>query len=191
MIKHTIYKAVDTHVGKFVAKAFPTIHPNVITFLGVGTSLVSAYFLYLGQFRIGLGFLLLSGFLDIMDGIIARATGKSSKFGSFLDSATDRFSDYVILIGLLLNFSHENRLLELYLTCGLLPAYALIPYIKAKVESYGILCEVGFAERGERIGILGFGLLTGWIVLFLILLNVATYYTVGQRLVFAYRNIRD
>lgn len=162
------------------------ITANAITIVGaLGSWISSIYFFSRGDFFVGtlvIAFFLLS---DLFDGTIARLTSSTgSRFGALLDSTLDRISDAMIFIALIL-FSVENARSWLFpLILGLLTGF-LISYIKAKAESLSIVCEVGIAERSERLiilltstGLYGLGIDSAVIIglWFLVLLNLITIF---------------
>ena len=162
------------------------ITANAITIVGaLGSWISSIYFFSRGDFFVGtlvIAFFLLS---DLFDGTIARLTSSTvSRFGALLDSTLDRISDAMIFIALIL-FSVENARSWLFpLILGLLTGF-LISYIKAKAESLSIVCEVGIAERSERLiilltstGLYGLGIDSAVIIglWFLVLLNLITVF---------------
>lgn len=162
------------------------ITANAITIVGaLGSWISSIYFFSRGDFFVGtlvIAFFLLS---DLFDGTIARLTSSTgSRFGALLDSTLDRISDAMIFIALIL-FSVENAGSWLFpLMLGLLTGF-LISYIKAKAESLSIDCEVGIAERSERLiilltstGLYGLGIDSAVIIglWFLVLLNLITVF---------------
>lgn len=128
---------------------------NVITVVGaLGSWGSSLYFFTRGEFFIGtmvIAFFLLS---DLFDGTIARMTNsQGSRFGALLDSTLDRVSDAVIIIALLIWSAERESSWMFPLYLALLSGF-LISYIKARAESLDLVCEVGLAERAERLIIL-------------------------------------
>jgi len=133
--------------------------PNQISLLGVLSALFSAYLYWSSQFEVALLtvaalFLLISGFLDALDGVLARLYGEVTVFGGFLDSLLDRYADAFVLVGIILGWLTTE---PLWLFCGLaaLMGSLLVSYSRARAEAAGIKMEtVGIAERAERIIIL-------------------------------------
>ncbi len=142
------------------------VRPNHITYLGLFISAlvpISAYFL--GSSPLVLLLIIISSFLDLLDGAIAKAANLRTTFGSFLDSVSDRFSDamYILTLSIL---GLNNVLVILFLVFSF-----LISYIRAKAESLGLKIEgVGLMERGDRIIAL-------LIIFILIILGLNTYAT--------------
>src|SRR5215472_7519791 len=141
---------VLTPVAELLART--PVTPNAITI--IGTAGVAAGALWL--FPIGhlfAGTMVCTGFVlaDMLDGVLARVKGTSGAFGAFLDSTLDRIADAAVFSGLIIYLvrSHQEPLAWVALFC--LVAGALISYAKARAEGLGIPCNVGFAERTERM----------------------------------------
>ena len=161
-----------------------SINPNIITISSPLLAVVSAVFFGTGNLLGGALFILISGLFDVLDGAIARYHNKASKFGAFLDSTMDRFSDAIIIIGLIFGG---------YTTwfIGILAIHSAytVSYVRASAESKGIDCNIGIAERATRLIILMIGAvvavildntlyMTGAILLMILL----SYITVVQRM---------
>jgi len=167
--------------------------PNQVSILGVLSALLSAYLYWSSQFDALLLppaalFLLISGFFDALDGVLARLYGEATVFGGFLDSLLDRYADAFVLIGIILGWL-TNEALWLFSGLTALLGSLLVSYSRARAEAADVKMEtVGIAERAERIIILVIASLLGlvwldalrWSVL---LLAVLTNLTVVQRVV--------
>ncbi len=159
------------------------INPNLITIFGLIVAFLSAYSFALGNLLVGGILIALSGFLDIVDGAVARNNSSITPFGGFLDSTVDRLSDALIIIGIVYG-GFVNWIF------GILALHAslTISYVRARAEVEGIPCGVGIAERAERLVIIMAGAFLG--VLFgeevmliaIILVIVLGYMTVVQRI---------
>jgi CDP-diacylglycerol--glycerol-3-phosphate 3-phosphatidyltransferase len=134
------------------------LSPNHITYGGLLISMLAGLsFIYLPL--LGGLFTLLTGFLDTLDGSLARATGQSKKFGAFLDSVLDRYTELIIYLGIWFYFHRNNdnaqthyySLLILLIIFGSL----MVSYTRARAEGLGERCLVGVFQRGERIILLG------------------------------------
>jgi len=131
------------------------ITPNLVTIIGATGVLLSAAFFYPRE-EFFVGTLLISFFAlsDLFDGTMARISNKgASAWGGFLDSTIDRITDSSIIIALLVSLIQSNDKLS-YLGLITLVTGLLIPYIRAKAESFGIDCAIGIAERTERLVII-------------------------------------
>ena len=135
--------------------------------------------------------ILLSGFLDVVDGAVARYHNKTSKFGAFLDSTMDRFADAIIYIGIIFGGYCDWFI-------GVLAIHSAITdsYVRARAESQGVECKVGIAERAVRMIILMIGAVIGYLtssIYFtytIIILVILSYITVGQRIYHVWRQLK-
>lgn len=176
-------------VAKLVARL--KISPNALTVLGFLSSGAAAYAIAAGDLQAAFYLLLLTGFFDVIDGAVARATNSVTRFGGFLDSVLDRYSDAIILLGIAIYFADYYLLILIVLVGSL-----LVSYTRARAEKELEKCDVGFAERGERMIILtvaafleGF-LAVDAIYYALILLAIITHLTVLQRVSYTYFALR-
>ena len=171
------------------------VSPDLITVIGTLGLVAGALFFYpRGNFFVGTVVITLFVFSDMIDGALARVTGRTSKWGAFLDSTLDRIGDAAIFVGLSWWFARagdDPLLLALCLYC--LVSGAVVSYAKARAEGLGLTCNVGIAERAERLlivlvatGLDGLGVpyvqAAGlWV------LAVASTFTLGQRMATVYR----
>jgi CDP-diacylglycerol--glycerol-3-phosphate 3-phosphatidyltransferase len=174
------------------------VSPDVVTLVGTaGVVAASIGLLAHGRLVAATFAITLCGLLDVLDGSMARARGKTSRFGALLDSTMDRLADGALFGALVwwLFVSGERLLSGVALVC--LVGAQLISYVKARAEGLGFTCDVGIAERMERLIIVGVGgLLTGFGVWWglpaaLWLLAVLTVITVVQRLVHVQRQAQQ
>ncbi|GAA4635532.1 CDP-alcohol phosphatidyltransferase family protein [Actinoallomurus vinaceus] len=181
---------VITPVGRALARTGLT--PNAITIIGTFGVVGGALGFYpRGEFFWGTVVITIFVFFDMFDGAVARVTGKTSRFGAFLDSNMDRVSDAAIFSGVILRFARQDHpdmmIVGLALFC--LVSGALVSYARARAEGIGVGATVGIAERGERlivslvaIGLDGLGV-PYVLVVGLWLLALASAITVVQRFV--------
>jgi CDP-diacylglycerol---glycerol-3-phosphate 3-phosphatidyltransferase len=183
-----------TPVAQFLART--PVTPNMITVVGtVGMSASALIFFPTGHLFVGVVVCTVFVFSDMLDGALARIKGTSGKFGAFLDSTLDRVADASVFGGLAIYFvrgGHDLMLAGVALFC--LVAGTLVSYAKARAESLGLECDVGFAERTERLLIgLGAAGLSGLGVPYVLpvglwLLAAASAFTFGQRVLAARRS---
>jgi CDP-diacylglycerol--glycerol-3-phosphate 3-phosphatidyltransferase len=168
---------------------------NVLTALGVVLSAIAAWRIATGAFLSAGLILTAGGVLDFCDGAVARVRGTASKYGAFLDSVTDRFSDAFVFSALAwIYFSRSDDSTAV----AALAAYAgatLTSYIRAKAESLDYDCKVGILERAERLILVCSGLILSvfWddlVVLMLWAVATLGIVTVIQRLVHVSRQAR-
>ncbi|MFS1303685.1 phosphatidylinositol phosphate synthase [Streptosporangium longisporum] len=165
------------------------VSPNAVTAAGtLGTVAAALFFYPRGQLFVGTVVITFFVLADLLDGVMARMTGPGSVWGAFLDSTLDRVGDAGIFSGLVCWFivSDQPVLAGVALFC--LAAGAVVSYVKARAEALGMTCDVGLAERPERlvVGLVSTGL-GGLGVPYILpvglwLLAVASAVTVGQRL---------
>jgi CDP-diacylglycerol--glycerol-3-phosphate 3-phosphatidyltransferase len=175
------------------------LSPDVVTVVGtLGVSGAALGFFTRGVFFWGTLAITLFVFSDLLDGLIARAKGTSSKWGAFLDSSSDRVADSAIFGSLALWYAGDGKSLPLAgAAIYALAAGGIISYVKARAESLGFDCNTGFAERGERLLIvLVAAAITGLGVPWMLpaalwFLVAATTITVGQRLRYVYKQARE
>ena len=126
--------------------------PNAVTWIGAtGVVICSLYFYPKGEFFIGTLAICVLALSDLFDGTMARlSSAGSSRWGGFLDSTIDRITDSAILVGVTIYLINQNDSLA-YVALGTLVTGLLVPYIRAKAESFNITCSGGIAERTERL----------------------------------------
>ena len=141
---------VITPVAAFALRRGLT--PNAVTWTGAtGVVICSLYFYPRGDFFIGTLAICVLALSDLFDGTMARlSSAGSSRWGGFLDSTIDRITDSSILIGVTIYLINQNDQLA-YVALATLVTGLLVPYIRAKAESFGIACSGGIAERTERL----------------------------------------
>ncbi len=127
------------------------VRPNQLTVLGLFCSGMAAVAFATDRQRWGGLLLALAGTLDILDGSLARVSGQVSPFGAFLDSVLDRYSDMLVLAGLVVFFMRFGRLPEGIAALAALVGTVMVSYTRARAESVGVECRVGLMERGERL----------------------------------------
>lgn len=172
------------------------VAPDVVTVVGtVGTVAAALWFLPRGELLTGALVVLVFVLFDLIDGAMARARGKGTPFGAVLDSTADRLADGALFAGITwwcLGVGQERVLGIAALLC--LVAGQLVSYIKARAESVGLHADGGLAERAERLilALLGMALAGSGVPyamhVALWLLAAASVWTVGQRMVEAYRS---
>lgn len=168
------------------------INPNIITVAGLLVSVVAAYMFARGDLLLGGVFIALSGFVDMLDGAIARKNQSTSPFGGVLDSTMDRFADAIILVGII-----AGGFVDWFIGILTLLASFTVSYVRARAESEGIDCNVGIAERPERLVILMAGAFLGYfynpsvMYVAVVLVMVLGYLTVIQRLYHSWRELKQ
>jgi CDP-diacylglycerol--glycerol-3-phosphate 3-phosphatidyltransferase len=153
MLSRTLKPAVTrliTPVASFALRI--GITPNAVSWVGaVGVVASALYFYPRADFFIGTAVIFIFALSDLFDGTMARISkAGASKWGSFLDSTIDRVTDSAILLGVSIYLINNDDPLS-YVVIATLVTGMLVPYIRAKAESFSITCSGGIAERTERL----------------------------------------
>ncbi len=144
---------------EFLAKL--GVNPNLVTMAGLGLSIVSGWAFYSHEYAVVAITIFLAGFMDMLDGGIARVSGKASLHGAFLDSVADRVGEAAIYLGVILGFS---SVIDQFFAISLLAAAFSVSYLRARGEGLGVeLAGVGIMERAERLGVLFLAAILGMI----------------------------
>jgi CDP-diacylglycerol--glycerol-3-phosphate 3-phosphatidyltransferase len=162
------------------------VSPLLVSLFGVAFSAWGAVVVARGSLLSGGVFLLIAGLCDVLDGDLARRTGRASPFGAFIDSTLDRVGEFVYFGGILLfvvgrpaGYAHWEPVVILLALMG----SVLTSYARARAEGIGVECKVGVMERPERIALLALGLIAGYrfLMAVMILLAITSLFTVVQR----------
>jgi CDP-diacylglycerol---glycerol-3-phosphate 3-phosphatidyltransferase len=174
------------------------VTPNMLTAAGVTLCAVGAVLVYF-EYRTGWLFFfgglafVIGSILDILDGALARAGGKQTPFGGFLDSTLDRVGEGLMLGAIALVFMREGRELALGLAVAAIGGSFLVPYARAKAEALGVKGDVGIGSRAERVVVISVGLaFAPWGALpwAIGLLALTAWFTVLQRILHVRRELR-
>lgn len=181
-----------------VALARLGVTPNMVTIAGaVGVVVVSCTLIPRGYIFWSVWALVALTLLDLLDGAIARETGRTSRWGAFLDSVCDRIADGAIFGALAYLLATQQRYSAAAGAIACVVTGAVVSYTKAKAESLGFRCDLGFAGRAERLIMLGVASLfvsAGVDVAFDVvvwLLTVLAVFTIGQRFFTVWQQSRD
>lgn len=170
--------------------ALSKINPNVLTFIGLVINIVAATYLAFGQFRTAGCIIIFAGLFDMVDGRVARETNQVTRFGGFFDSVLDRYSDLVLLFGLLVYYGSVNRASYVVLTAIVMTASVMISYTRSRAENIIPTCKVGFLERPERVVLLIIGALFDRMAPVLWVIAVLGNLTVVHRMMFTYQEAK-
>jgi CDP-diacylglycerol--glycerol-3-phosphate 3-phosphatidyltransferase len=176
------------------------VSPNTITTVGTLLTVAAGVVYATGHIMTAGWIMAVTAFFDVVDGEVARRTGRSTVFGAFYDSSLDRVADGALMAGLTVFYAtnpiHHNLYMMVVCLCGIIGTF-LVSYTRARAESLGIDAKVGVMQRPERIVLLSapqalFGLFwNGWVLIgIIILLTVTAWITAVQRIAFVYRNTR-
>jgi CDP-diacylglycerol--glycerol-3-phosphate 3-phosphatidyltransferase len=173
------------------------VSPNAITTVGTLLTVAAGVVYGTGHIMTAGWLMGLTAFFDVMDGEVARRTGRSTVFGAFYDSTLDRVADGALMAGLTVfyatNAIHHNIYMVVVCLVGMIATF-VVSYTRARAESLGIDAKVGVMQRPERIVLLSapqalFGLFwNGWVLIgIIVLLTVTACITAVQRIAFVHR----
>lgn len=186
------YKAEVGRIAEPVARAMVglRLQPNQLSCLGLVFSVAAAGAFAGDQRRLGAVCMALAGALDILDGSLARVTGRASPFGAFLDSVLDRYSDLLVLAGLVFLFARLGRLDAVGAVLLAILGTVMVSYTRARAESVDVECRVGLMERGERMLVLIAGALFDLLVPAVWVVALGANATAVQRIAHTWRATR-
>jgi len=186
-IPHAVPRRYADPIAKLVAKT--GITPDMVTSAGLAANVAAGAALALGRFGLGGSLILAGGGLDLLDGAVARATGRSSLFGSIFDASADRWAETANLFGLLAYYVSQGDKVEPVLLFAAMAGSIQTSYVKARVEAVGMDLKEGTFTRAERVLLLAAALLLagrpgwGWVLtVTLWILAIGTNITAVQRL---------
>ena len=163
------------------------VSPNVVTLIGFSLNLGVAWVLAQGYMRIGGLLVPLVSLFDALDGTLARLTERRSRFGAFLDSTMDRFSEAILYLGLLVFYTRSGASREILLIYVTIVGSLMVSYARARAEGLGLDCNVGLLTRLERIVVLTIALILDQVPTALWVLAILTNFTAFQRMYHVWR----
>ena len=134
--------------------AYGHINPNILTVIGVAINVGSGLLFGLGYFFAAGIVLIVANLFDMLDGQVARLSGRVTEYGGFLDSSLDRLSDMVVFVGLMVFYARDTQFhstLNVFLAGAGLMGSVMVSYASARAESLISKCDVGFLRRPERV----------------------------------------
>jgi CDP-diacylglycerol--glycerol-3-phosphate 3-phosphatidyltransferase len=171
------------------------ISPNAVTLLGPLVSLGVALAWARGEQRLGGWLLVATGATDLIDGTMARRGGRATPVGGFLDAVADRYSDLVVLAGLILHFANLTSPVQrgFYLmVAALCVSGSIVPaYVRARAETLISSCKVGYFERGERTAALFVGAIAGNLHVAALLVALLGNWLAIERILYAARVLAE
>lgn len=163
------------------------INPNVLTLIGLFINSFAMVLFAKGMFTWAGLVVLFASIFDMVDGEVARRTGRVTRFGAFFDSVIDRYSDMVLFLGLVIWYAKLDRIFYAGLVGVSLIGSIMTSYTRARAESLIPACKVGFLERPERIVLLVIGSLTNRLGAAMWVMAILTNWTVSQRIWYTWR----
>ncbi|HEX6737471.1 MAG TPA: CDP-alcohol phosphatidyltransferase family protein [Vicinamibacteria bacterium] len=182
-----------------LVRACARFSPDVLTICGLALNGVACTFFALsggrdyrsvGLLQAGGGVALLASIFDMLDGRVARLRGRETKFGAFLDSTMDRYSDMLLYMGLLILYARVDATPQMVLVWVAAFGSFMTSYARARAESLIPSCTVGFMERPERIVLLVLGALANRMVAVLWVIAVLSNLSAVQRVVYTYVELK-
>lgn len=176
------------------------VTPNALTAAGVtlcAAATVLVYFEYRNEllfFWLGATIFVIGSVLDILDGALARQSGRGTPFGAFIDSTTDRVSEGFMLGAIALVFHRDGNEIALAATIAAVAGSFLVSYTRARAEALGLKGDVGIGSRAERVVVITAGLvLAPWGLLqwAIYLLALTAWFTVVQRVLSVRSQLRS
>src|SRR3954464_4317836 len=153
-------RIIDTMV-RWLARGH--INPNILTSVGVAINVGSGLLFGFGRFFWAGVVLIVANLFDMLDGQVARLSGRVTRFGGFLDSSLDRLSDMVVFVGLMIFYARATEFhstLNVFLAGAAMMGSVMVSYTSARAESLIPKCDVGFLRRPERVVLLIIGALS-------------------------------
>ena len=193
-VKKGALRAIEPAISFF---ARHNVSPNAITTVGTLLTIAAGVVYGTGHIMTAGWLMGVTAFFDVVDGEVARRTGKSTVFGAFYDSTLDRVADGALMAGLTVFYAtnpvHHNIYMVVTCLVGMIGTF-VVSYTRARAESLGIDAKVGVMQRPERIVLLSapqalFGLFwNGWVLMgIIVLLSVTAWITAVQRIAFVHR----
>lgn len=178
-------------VGVFPFVARIRLRPDTLTVWGVVVSAVSALAFGAGHPAWAGLALLVSGFFDLIDGVVARAQGCSGASGAFFDSSMDRLSELLVFSGMAMGMALASDPQGVLLVCWALAGSVMTSYTRARAEQHLAHFEVGGMERAERFVVIILGAWTGWLSAALWVVAIGSTLTSARRLMVARRLLQQ
>ena len=165
------------------------LNPNSFTVAGVIITTIGASAFIMGHIRAAGILILLGGFCDTVDGLLARTTGKDSRFGALFDSTVDRYAEFIMFCGIAVYFFHTGDITTAAGTLLALGGSFMVSYSRARSESLGFEAKTGLMQRPERVLLIGLGAIIHIYVFKLVIWLVAIFanYTAMQRIRMAHK----
>ena len=163
------------------------VQPNLLSLVGFFAASAAGAVVAAGYISQGGWLFLLSGPFDALDGSLARTAGLESRFGAFLDSFIDRYSEAAVLFGILCWSTFHDRHILVLVTFLTMIGSLMVSYARARAEGLKISCKVGLFTRLERFIVLTLTLITQQLLVGLTILAFLTNFTALQRMFHVYR----
>lgn len=192
MISNKIGHRLDPYLFRAFHRVFGNRgNPNFFTVMGFFATLAASVLIVTDRWVPAGLMIILSGLFDLFDGALARNLGRVTPFGGFLDSVLDRYSDFFLLLAILIYYLERGETEPVILSSVISIGTGLISYTRARAEAARISCNIGLMERAERIILLSTAVLFGWVRPLFWVLAVLTHVTVIQRIYFVWKKLNS
>lgn len=185
----TRFKGVLDPIGAFLNRL--GITPNAFTLAGLAGNVVGAYFLSQGQMTLGGIIILVMGSIDALDGTMARLRGEPSNFGAFVDSVTDRYSELVTFLGLLIYYTSQGNWQNAIVVYLAAAGSVLVSYVRSRGETLGYDGKIGILTRFERYAVLAPALIFNIPMVGLWIVAILANFTALQRILHVRRQAHE
>ncbi len=191
-----VRKTAAYHLTRFSVRILSRtgIPPDTVTWSGFIITLGAAALIITGHLFAAGFVVLVAGFFDMLDGALARSTGRITRFGGILDSTLDRLSEAALLLSVLFVYASGNSVPGLVLVGLALVGSLMVSYIRARAEALDLQCEIGLFTRPERVIVLALGLLFSRfdyaLTIALVIIVVFSFITVLQRIFNVWRQTK-
>ena len=189
LLPHKVPRWITDPIVGVIARTGMT--PNHLSLLGFSGNLGAAALAARGEFLAAGALMLAASALDLLDGALARATGRATRFGAVLDSSLDRLSEAAVLGGLTFYFAQRGQVEEVVLCFAALAGSLLVSYVRAQALAHGLDLRDGWFTRAERVLVLAVALMIGQVRIALWILAVVATATGVQRLYVAWDGFRQ
>jgi CDP-diacylglycerol--glycerol-3-phosphate 3-phosphatidyltransferase len=176
-----VFKGILDPLGKLLNSL--GLMPNTVTILGLVGNVIGAYLIARGYMIAGGIVVLLMGPVDALDGTMARLRGMAGKFGAFVDSVTDRYSELVIFAGLLYYYVQQNDHTAILLVYASAAGSVLVSYVRSRGQSLNWDTKVGILTRMERYLVLAPAIILNYPLVGLWIIAVFSNFTAVQRII--------
>jgi CDP-diacylglycerol--glycerol-3-phosphate 3-phosphatidyltransferase len=191
--RRNVSSSITSPIVRLLART--PLTPDALTWLGFLVSIGAAVLVVTDHFLAAGIVVLVAGAFDMLDGALARLTGRVSRFGGILDSTLDRLSEAVVLLALLAVFARDQHIAGSLLVGVTLLLSLMVSYIRARIEGMGIECRAGFFTRPERVVVMALGLLLNQfdhaLLTALAIIAGLSFITVVERMLYAWRRTRE
>lgn len=184
-----LFKDVLDSIAAFLNKL--GVKPNMVTAAGLIGNLIAAFFIAYGKLTWGGLITMLVGPLDALDGTMARMRNESGRYGAFVDSVTDRYSEIALYGGLLVYFNKTGTWQDALLVFFAAVGSIMVSYTRARAEALNYSAKIGLLTRAERYIVLIPGIIFGFPRISLWILAILTHVTAIQRFLYVRKQAKE